>query len=40
MDKFQARWKVVLVSTDPMDLDEVDGKLDPFTPDQFSISHS
>lgn len=26
MDKFQARWKVVLVSTDPMDLDEVDGK--------------
>lgn len=30
MDKFQARWKVVLVSTDPMDPDEVDGKLQPF----------
>lgn len=27
MDKFQARWKVVLVSTDPMDADEIDGKL-------------
>lgn len=39
MDKFQARWKVVLVSTDPMDPDEVDGKPDPFIPDQFSISH-
>ncbi|CEO60823.1 hypothetical protein PMG11_05339 [Penicillium brasilianum] len=24
MDKFQARWKVVLVSTDPMDPDEID----------------
>lgn len=31
MDKFQARWKVVLVSTDPMDPDEVDGKLQSFT---------
>ena len=30
MDKFQARWKVVLVSTDPMDADEVDGKLQSF----------
>lgn len=26
MDKFQVRWKVVLVNTEPMDQDDVDGK--------------
>lgn len=26
MDKFQARWRVVLVNTEPMDQDDVDGK--------------
>jgi mediator of RNA polymerase II transcription subunit 13 len=40
MDKFQARWKVFLVSTDPMDPDEVDGKLNPSIPDHLSISNS
>lgn len=27
MDKYQARWKVVLVNTEPMDPDEVEGKI-------------
>jgi hypothetical protein len=27
MEKFQARWRVILVNTEPMDQDDVEGKI-------------
>lgn len=40
MEKFQARWRVVLANTEPMDQDDVEGKIPRLFKFPISISHN